>query len=72
MADIECSAQSTSPAVALVLSGYLGTSPLQPDSAISIPTLELYRRIRLRKPSFSPQAFAHVICDLYGVRESHV
>ncbi|KAH7904203.1 hypothetical protein BJ138DRAFT_1239965, partial [Hygrophoropsis aurantiaca] len=38
-----------------------------PSLAFSLPTLELYRRIRLRKPSFSVEAFAKVLCDLYGI-----
>lgn len=54
-------------AEALVLSGYLGTSPLCPSFAVSLKTLELYRRIRIRKPSFSLEAFAKVLCDFYVV-----
>ena len=52
--------------VALVASGYIGTSPIHPQLAISIRTLELFRRLRLRQPSLSIQAFAKVICDLYN------
>lgn len=55
-------------AEALVLAGYLGTTPQTPSIAISITTLELYRRLRLRKPSLSVEAFSKVICDLYEVR----
>ena len=58
---------SISPAVALAESGYLGATPENPSLAISFKTLELYRRLRLRKPSFSVEAFAKVICDLYVV-----
>lgn len=58
---------SNSPAEALAFQGYLGNSPLAPNIAISFRTIELYRRIRLRKPSFSVEAFAKVICDLYNV-----
>ncbi|KAG1888306.1 hypothetical protein F4604DRAFT_1877422 [Suillus subluteus] len=50
---------------ALVLNGYIGASPLSPTIAMSLSTLELYHRIRLRKPSFSVEAFAKVVCDLY-------
>ncbi|KAG0708173.1 hypothetical protein DFH29DRAFT_979487 [Suillus ampliporus] len=50
---------------ALVLNGYVGASPLSPTIAMSLSTLELYRRIQLCKPSFSVEAFAKVICDLY-------
>ncbi|KAG6876186.1 hypothetical protein C0992_000548 [Termitomyces sp. T32_za158] len=54
-------------ATALVLHGYLGTTPEQPSFAMSLRTLELYYRIRRRKPSFSIEAFAKVICDLYKI-----
>lgn len=64
---IRRSEESKSPAIALVDCGYLGTTPTSPTLAISLKTLELYRRIRLRKPSFSVEAFAKVICDLYTV-----
>jgi hypothetical protein len=56
-----------SAAIALVDCGYLGTSPNSLTLAISLKTLELYRRIQLRKPSFSVEAFVKVICDLYMV-----
>ncbi|KAG1781307.1 hypothetical protein EV702DRAFT_1177559 [Suillus placidus] len=52
-------------AEALVLASYLGTTPQAPSIAISITTLELYHRLRLRKPSLSVEAFSKVICDLY-------
>ncbi|KAF8510448.1 hypothetical protein JB92DRAFT_3083613 [Gautieria morchelliformis] len=48
----------------LILHGLLGTSPLHPEIAISIPTLELYRRCRLRCPHFSVQQWVRVLCDL--------
>ena len=35
--------------------------------AVSIKTLELYRRLRRRKPGFSIEAFTKVICDIYMV-----
>jgi hypothetical protein len=50
------------------LSGYLGATPHSPTIAISLSTLELYRRLRLRKPSLSVEAFTKVLCDLYHVR----
>lgn len=65
---IRCEASVLTVSEALVLSGYVGASPLSPTIAMSLSTLELYRRIRLRKPSFSIEAFAKVICDLYNVR----
>lgn len=55
-------------AAALVAHGYIGATPIHPDYAVSIKTLELYRRLRLRKPSLSVEAFAKVICDYYKVR----
>lgn len=61
------SADSTSPALSLVQAGYLGSTPVSPSFAVSLKTLELFRRLRLRKPSFSVEAFAKVICDLYAV-----
>ncbi|KAG6893368.1 hypothetical protein C0992_010286 [Termitomyces sp. T32_za158] len=61
---------SKSVATAMVHQGYLGTTPEQPSLALSIRTLELYYRIRRRKPSFSIEAFAKVLCDIYTVRSS--
>jgi hypothetical protein len=61
------SSDSESPVVDLVLQGFLGNVPLNPSMAVSIKTLELYRRIRMRKPSFSAEAFAKVVCDLYAI-----
>jgi hypothetical protein len=54
-------------AVALVNSGVLSHVPLSPSVAISLPTLELYRVLRCRKPSFSVEAFAKVLSDVYMV-----
>jgi hypothetical protein len=54
-------------AVALMSHGLLSNVPLLPSVALSLTTLELYRRLRLRKPSFSVEAFAKVVCDLYMV-----
>jgi hypothetical protein len=55
------------PIQALMKSGYLGNTPTTPSLAISLKTLELFRRIQLRKSSFSIEAFAKVICDVYSV-----
>ncbi|KAI1782519.1 hypothetical protein LXA43DRAFT_977529 [Ganoderma leucocontextum] len=54
-------------AEALVLAGYLGTTPIYPSLAISLKTLELLRVIRLFKASFSIEAFAKMICHMYYV-----
>jgi len=52
---------------ALVQKGYLGNTPIFPSLAISLKTLELFHCLRLRKSSFSMEAFAKVLCDLYSV-----
>jgi hypothetical protein len=59
---------SKSPAIDAVAHGYLSPIPSSPSILVSIPTLELFRRIWLCKPTFSIEAFAKVICDLYSVR----
>ena len=64
---VPCSGEEL-PIQALVKNGYLGNVPLLPSLAISFRTLELFHRIRLRKSSFSVEAFAKVVCDLYSVR----
>lgn len=66
-AKIPCSSEDL-PINALVRSGYLGNTPTTPTLAISLRTLELFWRIRLRKSSFSVEAFTKVVCDLYSVR----
>ncbi|KAH9855188.1 hypothetical protein C2E23DRAFT_724520 [Lenzites betulinus] len=54
-------------AEALVSNGYLGSTPVTPSLAISLHTLELLRRIRLFKASFSLEAFAKLVCYYYSV-----
>lgn len=54
-------------AEALVMAGYLGTTPVYPSLAISLKTLELFRVIRLFKASFSVESFAKMICYMYYV-----
>jgi hypothetical protein len=63
---IQCS-EKEFPIQVLAKNGYLGNSPATPSLAISFGTLDLFRRIRLRKSSFSVEAFVKVICDLYSV-----
>ena len=58
---------SMTAAEALMIQGYLVTSPLDPTLAISLKTLELFRRLRCRKASLSVEAYAKVLCDLYAV-----
>ncbi|RDX50672.1 hypothetical protein OH76DRAFT_1455223 [Lentinus brumalis] len=51
----------------LVAAGYLGTTPVSPSLAISLKTLELFRCIRLFKPSFSTEAFTKLLCHQYYI-----
>ena len=64
---IKPSSRVRSGAAALVEYGFIGVTPLNPSRAIGIKTLELFRRIRLRKPSFSVEAFTKLLCDYYSV-----
>ncbi|KAI0363067.1 hypothetical protein BV20DRAFT_1040098 [Pilatotrama ljubarskyi] len=54
-------------AEALVLHGYLGTTPINPSLAISLNTLELFRCIRLFKASYSTEAFTKLVCYMYYI-----
>jgi hypothetical protein len=56
----------------LVLNGLLGTSPLKPELAIPLPTLELYRQCRVRCPQFSVQQWVKVLCDLSHVSSKNL
>lgn len=60
-------ADSLSPAIDLVRAGFLSHVPMSPSVAISLRTLEHFRHLRLRKPSFSVEAYVKVICDTYKV-----
>ncbi|KAH9847417.1 hypothetical protein C2E23DRAFT_741984 [Lenzites betulinus] len=53
--------------ISLAQQGYLATTPTYPTLAITFNTLEHFRLLRLRKPSFSMEAFAKVICDSYAL-----
>ncbi|KAI0038235.1 hypothetical protein FA95DRAFT_1567860 [Auriscalpium vulgare] len=53
--------------VTFLRQGYLGATPHDVSSVISIRTLELYRRLRLRQPRVSIQAWVRVICDLHNL-----
>lgn len=64
---IHRSQTSTSIALDLARDGYMSSTPVSPSYAMSFKTLELFHRLRLRKPSFSAEAFTKVICDLYTV-----
>ena len=58
---------SMTAAEALMIQGYIVTSPVDATLAISVKTLELFRRLRCRKASLSVEAYAKVLCDLYAV-----
>lgn len=68
-ATITPTSESMSTAAMLVACGYLGTTPVNPSLAISLKTLELLRRLRLFKASFSIEAFAKLLCYCYKVRK---
>ncbi|KAI0055191.1 hypothetical protein BV25DRAFT_1930474 [Artomyces pyxidatus] len=53
--------------ITLIRQGCLGSTPHDVSSVISLRTLELYRRIRLRQPRVSIQAWIRVICDLHDI-----
>ncbi|EKM49192.1 uncharacterized protein PHACADRAFT_107264 [Phanerochaete carnosa HHB-10118-sp] len=58
---------SVSPALDLMLHGYIAKTPTRPTTAVSIKTIELLYRIRRRKASFSIEAFAKLVCDYYRI-----
>ena len=64
-------ATSNCPALDLALHGYLPKTPMKPEMAVGLRTLELFHRVRLRKASLSVEAFTRVICDYYEVCPSH-
>lgn len=53
--------------VTLLGHGCLSATPDVVTSVVSLRTLELYRRLRLRHPPLSVQAWIKVICDLHNV-----
>ena len=64
---IQRPASSTSAPVGLASHGFLAKTPTFPEVAVGFRTLELFHRIRLRKPSLSVEAFTKVLCDYYEV-----
>ncbi|KAG6894602.1 hypothetical protein C0992_005460 [Termitomyces sp. T32_za158] len=64
---IRQAATSKSVAESLVSQGYLGAMPDQPTIALSLWTLDLFLKIKRRKASFSVDAFAKVLCDVYSI-----
>lgn len=56
----------------LIVRGYLPTTPINPLVAISLRTLEFYKLLRQRKPSFSIESFTKVLCDIYEVRDTPI
>jgi hypothetical protein len=53
--------------VSLIQAGYLGITPTQPVSAITLECLELYHQIRRRQGNFSVQSMVKVLCALHNV-----
>ncbi|KAI0671594.1 hypothetical protein C8Q78DRAFT_1019556 [Trametes maxima] len=53
--------------VALIRCGLLGTSPIYPETAISLETLELYHRLRRHHPQLGIQPMVRALCDVYDV-----
>ncbi|KAI0695839.1 hypothetical protein BC835DRAFT_1305892, partial [Cytidiella melzeri] len=60
-------ADSISPALDLMQNGYVAKSPSKPTVAVAVDTLALLYRLRQRKPSYSIEAFAKVVCDYYNM-----
>ena len=54
--------------VTLLRHGCLTSTPDSISSVVSLRTIELYRRLRLRHPQLSIQAFVKVTCNLHNVR----
>lgn len=51
----------------LVQHGYIGTSPLHPNTAIAINVLELFRVVSARCASLSIQAFVRALAEMHKV-----
>ena len=66
-ANLALSALET-PALDLMRQGFVAKTPQSPEIAVSVKTLQLLYWLRRRKPSFSIEAFAKVVCDFYTVR----
>lgn len=60
-------ASSVNAAIDIARHGYLAKTPSSPSAGVSFTTLELFHRIRLRKPSLSVEAFTKVLCDYYSI-----
>ncbi|KAI1782537.1 hypothetical protein LXA43DRAFT_1103887 [Ganoderma leucocontextum] len=54
-------------AEALILDGYLAASPEKPTIAVSLATLEMFRTLRLVKPSLSVEGFTKFVCYKYCI-----
>jgi hypothetical protein len=57
--------------VTLILQGYLGASPEQPQIAFSIQLLAFYRQLRRVHPRFSLDAFAKSLNHFHSVSLSY-
>lgn len=60
---------SVAASIDLMRNGWIAKTPDNPTAGVSIKTLELFHRLRQRKPSFSAEAFTKVICDYYRVSD---
>lgn len=54
--------------VSLVHHGLLSSSPLYPTWAVSLHTLEIFRRLRQQVPSSGIQSYVKLICDIHSIR----
>ncbi|KAH9972566.1 hypothetical protein BGW80DRAFT_1119934, partial [Lactifluus volemus] len=51
----------------LLLQGCLSSAPTRVSFVISLRTLELYRRLRVRQPRLSIQAWVRTLCDYHNI-----
>ncbi|KAI0685393.1 hypothetical protein BC835DRAFT_1290305, partial [Cytidiella melzeri] len=51
----------------LMMHGYIAKSPSRPTIAVSVDTLKWLYHLRQRKPNYSIEAFAKVVCDYYNI-----
>lgn len=66
---IERREDSISAAIDLMRHGWVAKTPDNLVAGVSIKTLELFHRLRQRKPSLSAEVFTKVVCDYYQVSD---
>ncbi|KAJ3519263.1 hypothetical protein NMY22_g13286 [Coprinellus aureogranulatus] len=59
------------PGCAFIRHGLIPSAPFTPAYAVSIRTLETYRKIHLRCPHLALEPFVKSLCDAYGVLYRH-